>query len=224
MEIDFNKYPLPKKLRHHTAANLYFPLEELKNRPPYYPPLIKKISWQDYFDDGKPPAILDIGCAKGKLLLDLTELKPDKNLLGIEVRKILVDWLDELIRKENIPNAAVIWFSVVNGLPFIESNSIDKILYLFPDPWPKRKHHKRRAFNLPVLQEFYRLLKTDAKLYLATDVEEVHEYHLQLLRQSDMFDIEIIENDNQWDLPATNKEVFCRRKNIHFDRIIAVKK
>jgi tRNA (guanine-N7-)-methyltransferase len=224
MNIDFKKYPLPKKLRHHTAANLYFPLAELKKRPRYYPPLIDKINWPEYFADGKPPHILDVGCGKGKLLLDLAELNPDKNLLGIEVRKIVTDWLDGVIRGEALPNVAVLWYSVVNGLKFIEDGSIEKVLYLFPDPWPKKKHQKRRAFNKFVLTEFHRVLEPGGKLYLATDVPEVHEYHVETLEQVGLFEYKIVNDDDKWGLPVTNKETFCRRKDIPFNRIIAVKK
>jgi tRNA (guanine-N(7)-)-methyltransferase len=224
MNIDFKKYPLPKKLRHHTAANLYFPLAELKKRPRYYPPLIDRINWAELFANGEPPDILDVGCGKGKLLLDMAELNPSKNLLGIEVRKVVADWLDGVISEEIIPNVAVLWYSVVNGLNFIESDSMEKILYLFPDPWPKKKHHKRRAFNELVLKEFNRILKPNGQLYLATDVPEVHKYHLELLGKTALLEFDIIDDDEKWGLPVTNKETFCRKKNISFDRIIAVKK
>jgi len=224
MKIDFNKYPQPKKLRHHTAANLYFPLAELKKRPRYYPPLIEQIDWTAHFADGLPPGVLDVGCGKGKLLLDLAESEPKKNFLGIEVRKIVTDWLGGVISGESIPNVSLLWYSVVNGLNFIESESIERILYLFPDPWPKKKHQKRRAFNKSVLSEFHRVLIPGGKLSLASDVPEVHHHHLKMLEAIGLFDYQIIPKTDSWDLPPTNKETFCIKENIPFERIIAVKK
>ncbi len=225
MKIDFQKYPLPKRLRHHTSANYYIPYAELKKIPDNYPPLIDKINWSEYFADGESPDILDVGCGKGKLLLDLAEIEPSKNILGIEVRHLITQWLGRVIKGENIPNAAVLWYSVVNGLPFIATGSIEKVLYLFPDPWPKKKHHKRRAFNKPVLNEFHRILRNDGMLYLATDVEQVHEYHLELLdANKGLFEFLLIESDEQWGLPVTNKETFCRAENIPFYRIICYKR
>ncbi len=224
MKINFDKYPLPKRLRHHTSANFYMPVTELKKIPANYPPVTEKINWSEVFANEKSPDILDVGCGKGKLLLDLAEREPNKNILGIEVRHLITQWLDKVIKGEKIPNVGVLWYSVVNALPFIESNSIEKVLYLFPDPWPKKKHHKRRAFNNTVLREFHRILKKDGKLYLATDVEEVHQYHLELLNENkNLFKFELVDNDELWGLPVTNKEKFCRLKNITFYRIICYK-
>ena len=223
MEIDFNKYPLPNRMRHHTSPNLYIPLSELNEKPDYYPPLIESIDWSDVFGNGKPPAMLDVGCGKGKLLLDISESSKDKNILGIELRKQACDWLRSVIQGEAISNCGILWYSVVNGLHFIQDNTVEKIFYLFPDPWPKKKHHKRRAFNQIVISEFYRVLQPGGLMYLASDVIEVHEHHLQMLDNFGKFDYRIISIDDEWGLPVTNKETFCRMKNIHFDRIIARK-
>lgn len=223
MKIDSSKYPLPNRLRHHTSSNVYLPLSQLKSRPEYYPPLIDKIDWKSCFSNGLPPDQLDIGCGKGKLLLDLAESYPENNFLGIEVRKNVVDWLKSVIEGEKIANCSTIWYSVVNGLPFIENNSIEQIYYLFPDPWPKKKHLKRRAFNEFFLAECFRILKPGGKLFLATDVLEVHEYHSEQLELFSKFNVQVICNDIDWDLSPTNKETFCRKHDIEFFRLICIK-
>lgn len=224
MDIDYNKYPLPKRLRHHTASNLYFKFSDFKIQPNYYPPLIQQINWSEVFINSKKPDILDIGCGKGNFLIQMSELFPDSNILGIELRKPPVEWINTVVQGEQIPNCAAIWYSVVNGLDFIESESINKVFYLFPDPWPKTRHLKRRAFNIDFLKEIFRILKPEACLYLATDVEEVDEYHKELLTRFNMFEIITINSDNEWQYPLTNKEKFCRKENIPFYRIKCIKK
>lgn len=224
MKIDSDKYPLPPRLRHHTGSNLYIPLAELSEKPDFYPPLISEIDWQSIFFNGLAPNILDVGCGKAKLLFDYAENHPSENILGIEVRKYLPDWINEVVRGENIQNAGAIWYSVVNGLNFIQSDSINKIFYLFPDPWPKQKHRKRRAFNTSVINEFIRVMTNGAKLFLATDIHEVHLYHLKLVSKFPELEIKIIDNDDEWELPITNKESFCRKMNIAFYRLIVTKK
>ncbi|HOQ48552.1 MAG TPA: tRNA (guanosine(46)-N7)-methyltransferase TrmB [Candidatus Kapabacteria bacterium] len=221
--IDFSKYPLPNRMRHHTSPNFYLPASELQIIPKGYPPLIDKIDWSNHFANSQPPDLLDIGCGRGKFLLDMSFRLPQKNILGIEVRPLPVEWLQNVIKGENLPNVSVLRYSVVNGLPFIEDNSIEEVFYLFPDPWPKKKHIKRRAFNLDFVREVHRILKKQGKLLLATDVPEVHAYHLEILNEFKLFDIQIIENDADWDYPVTNKEDFCRRVGIPFYRIICVK-
>lgn len=224
MKIDFSKYPLPKRIRHHTSPMLYLPADELKKLPRGYPPLIENISWNEHFANGEGPDVLDVGCGKGGLLLDYAEENPRENILGIEIRKSLVQWIRNFVLGENIKNASAIWYSVVNGLDFIDSGSISKIFYLFPDPWTKKRHQKRRAFSDNFLEFCYSVLKSKGELFLATDVQEVHDYHLDILSQSQKFNFREIFKDNAWPLPATNKESFCRRENITFFRIICSKK
>ncbi len=223
MEIDSQKYPYPARLRHHTCPACYIPANELTELPDNYPPLVSKIDWTIQFLNSKPANVLDVGCGKAGLLLDYSEAHPDDNILGIEVRESIAKWAENLIKAENIQNASVLWYSVINGLDFLESNSFDRIFYLFPDPWTKRKHLKRRAFTTETLDIYHRLLKPGGRLYLATDVEEVHDYHLSLVSKHPNFTFKIIETDEEWGLPVTNKERFCRREMILFDRIIATK-
>ena len=105
------------------------------------------MDWAEIFLNGKKPNRLDIGCGKGIFLLGIANENPDFNYLGIEVRDVAVTWINNYIEGEKVENCKALFYSVANGLPFIEDESIDEIYYLFPDPWPKNKHHKRRAFN-----------------------------------------------------------------------------
>ena len=190
----------------------------------YYPPLIKQIDWAKVFLNSQKPDILDIGCGKGTFLLNMSEIYSEKNCLGIEVRKSIVDWINEYIYGEKIPNCSAVWYSVVNGLNFIADSTIEKVFYLFPDPWPKRKHLKRRAFNDEFVSEVYRILNAGAKLYLATDLAEVNKYHKDLLLKSNLFDVELVTSNEQWQFPVTNKEMFCIKECIEYFRLICTKK
>ncbi len=224
MIIDYKKYPLPKRLRHHTKPNLYLKFSELKENVDYYPPLIGKMDWKYVFLNKKPPDVLDIGCGKGTFLLNMSELSPKKNFLGIEVRKPIVEWLNNFVTGEKIQNCSAIWYSVVNGLEFIERDSIEQVFYLFPDPWPKRKHLKRRAFNEEFLADVSRILKPGGKLFLASDLKEVDEYHRKLLIKSGLFEVETVKTTEQWQFPVTNKETFCIKENIEYYRLICTLK
>ena len=119
-KIDYTKYPLPR-IRHHAKSGLYFPLKQHKGKAFYYHPEIKHIDWKKTFHDGKPPALLDIGCGIGKFLVETALDEPGKNILGFEVRKGAVEWTEGVIAGEEIPNAKAIWFSAVNGIHFIAS-------------------------------------------------------------------------------------------------------
>jgi tRNA (guanine-N7-)-methyltransferase len=142
--------------------------------------------------------------------------------LGLEVRKTAIEWIQTVLSGEGIHNAAAIWYSVANGLPFLENNSIEEIYYFFPDPWIKKRHHKRRAFTAELLQEFHRIIKPEGTLYLMTDVPEVDEYQLALLAETRLFDVTHIHTDDDWHLQIrTDQEMFSQRKNIPYVRRIA---
>jgi len=224
MPIDFRKYPLPGRIRHHTLPYLYLPASELKIDMDYYPPLYDKIDWKEIFFNGKQPEALDIGCGKGAFLFEYSLQNTEKNILGMELRIAPVKWINTVIKGEDLKNCAAFWYSVANGIPFIADCSIDSIFYLFPDPWPKKRHIKRRAFNSLLLKEIFRVLKNDGELYLATDVPEVDEYHRAILKENGNFILNDITSDKGWNLPRTNKEKFCIKENIPYYRIICQKK
>ncbi|GBD06677.1 tRNA (guanine-N(7)-)-methyltransferase [bacterium HR21] len=218
MDIDRRKYPLPRR-RHHGSAYLYVPRSQLRVVPPGYPPVPERLSWSELFANGRPPCALDVGCGEGSFLLRFASQHPEQNILGLEVRRALAEWLAGVIRGEQVPNAAVLWYSVVNGLPFLEDASIARIFYLFPDPWPKKRHHKRRALTPFVLREFARVLRPDGLLYIATDFPALDEYHRQLLDQTGYFQYEEVHDDADWGLPLTDREEACRRNGIPYVRL-----
>lgn len=222
MAVDFKKYPLSSKVRHHISSFNYLPADTLKYIPSTYPPVIEKLNWDEIFDNSKPPDILDIGCGRGFFLIRNAEKNPKKNYLGIEVRGQLVEWINDVIKNEKIHNCHALRYSVVNGLKFIGEQSIESIFYLFPDPWPKQKQQKRRAFNIDFLNNCYNALKEGGRLHLATDCDYVHEYHMKILNKFEKFLFSEVSK-SEWDFPMTNQEEFCQRKNISVFRLIAIK-
>lgn len=218
--IDFSKYPLPKRWRHHVAPNMYFPYNENIPNKEGYPPLIETVDWSRHFHNSKAPNSIDIGCAWGKFTLSYADKNPNENVLGIEIRQQTLAYAEYVRNQENIRNVSFLWYSVVNGLDFIETESIDKVFYFFPDPWFKEKHKKRRAFDPFFLKNIYRILKKDAVLYLQTDIEEVHKDQLALLNEFEKFEL---EEPNEWSLPRTNKEEECIRNDFKYWRLICRK-
>jgi tRNA (guanine-N7-)-methyltransferase len=159
----------------------------------------------------------------GRVLIESALLSPGKNFLGLEVRSGAVKWIQSVVKGESLGNVQALWFSAVNGFPFLEDSSVKKVFYFFPDPWVKKRHNKRRAFSAGLLNEIHRVLKPDGKLYLMTDVPEVDIYQQEVLTQHGGFEFEYADN-NEWDLKVrTNHEEFCLRKEIPFIKMICSK-
>ncbi len=220
--INYKKYPVPR-IRHHAKSTLYFPLTQHQTVNLKYPPLIDKISWKEIFPSGEAPRYLDIGCGIGKFMAEISLQNPAVNTLGVEVRSGAVEWTNNVLSSEKIINAKALWYSAVNGFPFIKRSSIEKIFYFFPDPWIKKRHHKRRAFSVELLSEFHRMLKSAGTLYLMTDVEEVDKFQQEVLTRHKGFSFSHISSEN-WDLAVkSNHEEFCLKKNIPFIRMACKK-
>jgi tRNA (guanine-N7-)-methyltransferase len=220
--IDWSKHQLPERFRHHLSPNNYFARKDLAFEPINYPPLYEKIDWYEHFEDGRPPRYLDIGCGFGWFTMDYSlELK--ENILGIEIRGKALDYAKSVVKAEGLKNCSFLWYSVVNGLEFLEKGSIAKIFYFFPDPWFKKKHHKRRAFDLEFLSFCYEALESGGELLLQTDIEEVQEYHIATLMEFGKFDFKVLELSEEWNYPRTNKEQECIRNGFEYFRIIAKK-
>jgi tRNA (guanine-N7-)-methyltransferase len=222
MNIDYKKYPTPR-MRHHTAPNLYVPYNEFKVFPRYYPPIRPTIDWSLHFANNRQPNVLDIGCGRGGFLLEYALMHPEKNIFGLEVRKQAVEWIDEIIKGESIGNASVLWYNSSNGLPFVEDETVDAVFYFFPDPWHKKKHRKRRAFNPKLIEELYRTLRPDGRVYLMTDVPEVDSYQQEVLALHGGFTFDYA-TDEEWTLPRTDHENFSLKKGIPYIRAVVKKK
>jgi tRNA (guanine-N7-)-methyltransferase len=220
--IDYTKYPLPR-IRHHTAPHLYFNLPKLKKWFPNYPHVPDEINWCNFFENGNEPDNLDIGCGLGKFIIESALINPHKNFLGFEIRKKAVEWINNVIALENIPNARAFWFSVVNGFPFIRTGSIQNIYYFFPDPWVKKRHNKRRMMSFNLLKEFYRMLMHNGMVYLMTDVEEIDVCNVLNLEEFGKFSYCYVE-EKDWEMNVkSNQEEFCLRKNLSVIRMVCWK-
>ncbi|MCU0425312.1 MAG: methyltransferase domain-containing protein [Candidatus Kapabacteria bacterium] len=221
--IDYTKYPKPRS-RQHVSPNQYLPKDRIRIEPNYYPPLRPHLDWSDHFTNGQAPEYLDIGCGMGRFLLETALQEPSVNLLGLEVREYAANWIRGVIQGERprgiLGNAEALWYSVANGLPFIERGTITKIFYFFPDPWFKKRHHYRRAFTHQFLDECARVLRSDGTLYLMTDVPDVDEYQRETMTEHGVFTFEECSTDEAWGLSArTDQENFSLRKNIPYVRV-----
>lgn len=211
--LDLRKYPMPR-VRHHVSPQLYMPAGRQHVSPTWYPPLIDVAPWSEWFGNGRPADVLDLGCGRGTFMLHHALSFPDLNIMGIEVRSMLTRYLAEVIGGEAIANAHAQWYSVANGLRWIDAGSIRYATYLFPDPWPKKRHYKRRAFTAEFLDDVHRVLQSDGVLYLATDRTDVDAYQREVLTAHGGF--EIVDHE-PWPFAfRTDQQMFCERKDIPY--------
>ena len=113
--------------------------------------------------------VLEIGFGNGEVLAAMAEDRPHAGLLGIEVWR---PGLGTLLRKaaaKDLSNVRVIREDAATVAPRIVAASLDEVLILFPDPWPKKRHHKRRLVQPAFAAAVARALRDGGLLHLATD-------------------------------------------------------
>jgi len=125
------------------------------------------------------PRTLEIGFGNGEHLAALAAAHPERDYFGIEVHRPGVGHLLLLASTSNLTNVRASSHDAVEVLrEQIAEGSLDEVLVLFPDPWHKKRHHKRRLIQPPFVELIASRLRQGGVLRLATDWEE---YALQML-------------------------------------------
>ena len=132
------------------------------------------------------PVFLEIGFGNGAMLATLAERHPNRNYLGIEVHRPGVGHLLLELRERTLANVRVLRQDAVEVLDSgLAPSSLAGVYLFFPDPWPKKKHHKRRILNAEFLKHLARVLQTGGFFHAATDWGPYAEQMLQVLRAAD---------------------------------------
>jgi len=127
------------------------------------------------------PVVLEIGFGMGQSLLTLALQNPDKNYLGIEVHRPGVGLLLANLAEHNVDNVRLITADANDILAqVIPPSSLDAVLLFFPDPWPKKRHQKRRLVQPDFVNRVADKLKVGGYLHMATDWENYAEQMLMV--------------------------------------------
>jgi len=132
---------------------------------------------------GRPgPVHIEIGTGKATFLLNEAMAQPNVNFLGIERTRKYYRCAVDRIGRWALTNVRIIRTDAAAFLAdFVPAGSIDCFHIYFPDPWPKRRHHKRRFFCPDNLQQLLRCLKTGGQLRIATDHADYFEQIKELV-------------------------------------------
>ena len=114
--------------------------------------------------------ILDIGSGSGENSIFLAKKNSDALIIACEIYQDGNIDLCRKISKSKITNIKLFNFNVIKLFDKLKvDNCFDEVWVLFPDPWPKKRHHKRRLINNNFLNKIYPFLKSDGKIFIATD-------------------------------------------------------
>ena len=148
---------------------------------------VKTFNKQEIFSNNNP-VWMDIGFGNGESLIHAAQLYPDVNFIGIEVHTPGVGHLLLNIEKLGLKNIRIYHSDSVEVITkCFEENTLDAIHIYFPDPWHKKRHHKRRLVNESFMKLISKKLKNDGRLHLATDWQNYAEQMLEVIGQFPQF-------------------------------------
>jgi tRNA (guanine-N7-)-methyltransferase len=125
------------------------------------------------------PLVIEIGFGMGIATALIAEKNPGKNYLGLEVHRPGVGRLLWEIEKRGLKNIRIIEHDAVEVLEnMISPASIDGFHIFFPDPWPKKRHHKRRLMTRPFTGTLAEKLRPGGCIYMVTDWENYGDWAL----------------------------------------------
>ena len=140
------------------------------------------VNFNDVFKNSSRELILEIGFGMGTSTAEIAKANLNKNYLAIEVHSPGVGNLIKLVQENHIFNLKIIQHDAVEVLnAMIKNDSLDGIHIFFPDPWPKKRHHKRRLIQENFLKLMAQKIKQPGYLHIATDWEDYALWIIDLL-------------------------------------------
>lgn len=143
----------------------------------------KQLDLNQVFGNTAHKKILEIGFGMGETTAKIAQTLPDHDFVAVEVHTPGVGGLLKLIEEQALTNIRIIQHDVVEVLHnMLADNSLDGVHIFFPDPWHKKRHHKRRLIQAEFVKLLCTKLKTDGYLHVATDWQEYAEWVLEVLK------------------------------------------
>lgn len=145
---------------------------ESADLPPFdREPIIDPRAW--FGDRAALPLEIEIGSGKGTFLVQEAPQRPQVNFLGIEWAGEFFRYAADRLRRNNVTNVKMLHADAIEFIRCRCPEAIGTVIHLyFPDPWPKKRHHKRRSVQDRSLRDFHRILAPSGEVRIVTDHDE----------------------------------------------------
>ena len=181
--------------------------EEIAKRSSNFLDIDTRPNWEEMFGNHNP-LNLEIGFGVGNFIIEMGIREPNENFIGIDfyhkgIRKVITR-----IAKYEICNARIVYGDAKEKIPLLfKPEELNKVYINFPDPWPKKRHHKRRLIKPTFIKILAEKLKYGSEIHIATDHES---YAMEIL---DIFEKEPkLKNKNGIGTVLSQKEGFPKSK------------
>ncbi|MRX72708.1 tRNA (guanosine(46)-N7)-methyltransferase TrmB [Bacillus lacus] len=137
-------------------------------------------SWNSIFKNDNPIHI-EVGTGKGQFILGMAEQNPDINYIGVELAESVVVAALQKTIESALPNVRLLNVNAEELPDIFKSGEVDRVYLNFSDPWPKKRHEKRRLTYRTFLETYERILPKNGEIHFKTDNQGLFEYSLTSL-------------------------------------------
>lgn len=133
--------------------------------------------WRELFEN-EHPIHIEIGTGKGQFITGMAKANPHINYIGIELyESVIVSALDKLI-EHDLPNLRLLNINAKDLMNVFANGEVERIYLNFSDPWPKKRHEKRRLTYRSFLELYEQILVDEGEIHFKTDNQGLFEYSL----------------------------------------------
>ena len=150
-----------------------------------------------------PPTYVELGTGMGDFITQLAVRNPQINFIGLEVEKTCVLAAARKVREKNLSNVRLIVFDINNVTEIFAAHEVDRLYINFCDPWPKKRHAKRRLTHVRFLEMYRTILKVGGEIYFKTDNRGLFDFSLEQFALAGL-EVRDVTNDLHADEPPDN--------------------
>ena len=148
-------------------------------------PADAKGRWQEIFGNDHPIHV-EVGSGKGAFVSGMAKANPEINYIGIDIQKSVLSYALDKVLATGVPNIKLLWVDGSDLTDYFEEGEIDLLYLNFSDPWPKKRHEKRRLTYQSFLATYQQILPENGEIHFKTDNRGLFEYSLVSFSQYGM--------------------------------------
>ena len=148
-------------------------------------PADAKGRWQEIFGNDHPIHV-EVGSGKGAFVSGMAKANPEINYIGVDIQKSVLSYALDKVLATDVPNIKLLWVDGSDLTDYFEDGEIDRLYLNFSDPWPKKRHEKRRLTYQSFLATYQQILPENGEIHFKTDNRGLFEYSLVSFSQYGM--------------------------------------
>jgi tRNA (guanine-N7-)-methyltransferase len=143
-------------------------------------------TWASHFFKNNHPVVLELGCGKGEYTINLAQMFPDKNFVGVDYKGNRIWRGAKTALEESVDNVGFLRIQIEDLLDYFAPGEVDEIWITFPDPQPQLGREKKRLTSPRFLSKYVHLLKNGGYVNLKTDNDDLHTYTAEKIGEMEL--------------------------------------